>query len=92
MTAVEDEDGNINLVYTAKKPGSKPVKIAQIGCRQRGMGYNAPTTEIIPHPELKHRLYCANKNNIKKTDYTKSELVTIGKSIKAYGKCKDAKY
>ena len=92
MTAVEDEDGNINLVYTAKTPGAKPVKIARIGCRQRGVGYNSPTTEILPHPELKHRLYCANKDKIKDEDYTKSERKTNKKAIKQYGDCKDPKY
>jgi hypothetical protein len=86
-----DSEGNRYLVYQAKA-GGEIIRIGDVKCRQKGQGYAAPTTEIAPSEEFRHRLYCANKAKIKKENYTKSENKTISRVKKKYGECGNAKY
>jgi hypothetical protein len=86
-----DEDGNKYLVYQAKTAG-EVIRIGEVKCRQRGQGYAAPTTEIGPSEEFRHRMYCANKDKIKEDDYTASEKKTINRVTKKFGECGKAKY
>jgi hypothetical protein len=86
-----DSEGNRFLVYQAEADG-EIIRIGDVRCRQRGQGYAAPTTEIGPSEEFRHRMYCANKSKIKEEDYTESEKKTINRVKKKYGECGDAKY
>ena len=85
-----DEEGNKYLSYTAKTPGSKPVRIAKVECRQRGQGYAAPTTGIAPTDEFKHRIYCANKDKIE--SYSSKEEKAAKSLVKKFGECGSASY
>jgi len=85
-----DNEGNKYLSYTAKTPDAKPIKIAKVECRQRGQGYNAPTTGIAPTDEFKHRIYCSNKDKIEK--YSPEEEKASKKLVKAFGECGSASY
>ena len=86
-----DSDGNKVLVYQAKV-GGEIIRIGNVKCRQRGKGYAAPTTEIGPSEQFRHRMYCANKDKIEEKDYTESEKKTIKRVIKKFGECEKAKY
>jgi len=85
-----DDAGNKYLSYTAKTPGSKPIKIAAVECRQRGQGYASPTTGIAPTDEFKHRIYCANKDKIE--TYSSKEEKAAKSLIKKFGECGSASY
>jgi hypothetical protein len=87
----EDADGNKTLVYKVESTG-EIITVAVVRCRQRGVGYSAPTTEISPSEEIKHRLYCANRDKIPQEEYTKSEKGTIKKVIDKFGDCENATY
>ena len=85
-----DEEGNKFLSYTAKSSGAKPIKIAEVECRQRGQGYAAPTTGIAPTDEFKHRIYCSNKDKIE--TYSSKEENAAKSLIKKFGKCGSTSY
>ena len=85
-----DDAGNKYLSYAAKTPGSKPIKIAAVECRQRGQGYASPTTGIAPTDEFKHRIYCANKDKIE--TYSSKEEKAAKSLIKKFGECGSASY
>ncbi len=62
-----DKDGNYYLEYSIKIDGKDcNVRISKAACRQRGKGYAAPSFEFNLEDEMKHRLYCANREQYNK--------------------------
>ena len=61
LTMKEDEEGNNYLVYESKEP-AKNVRIAEVKCRQKGLGYASSVgLEFAIAKDFGKKLYDANK-------------------------------
>ena len=63
---VGEVDGRPALVYSAGLSDSKPVPIANIGIRERGIGYTSMTLEMGLHKGLAPMLKKANDEEFSK--------------------------
>ena len=61
LTMKEDDEGNNYLVYESKEP-AKSVKISEVKCRQKGLGYASSVgLEFAIAKDFGKELYKANK-------------------------------